>query len=237
MKTDIEQRTFGNAFLRNMEPELFETLRPCMGLREIFPYAGEYNDRRLTLTDLVVFPIDCQVTLVDMYTGADIAWSFPQSVMTTRFLDGVLQSKMIARTQGHVYTAPAVIALRIPRFVEAISGVRLCVLEAALKWQVDKSVRSLKQNVAAFLLSFNGWEVKKSQQEIGDSLNCRRESITDIFNQFEDHGLIERNGRGRLTILDRSGLQRLADADRAWKTPSHHLSAGSAPGVTPTEKV
>jgi Mn-dependent DtxR family transcriptional regulator len=55
----------------------------------------------------------------------------------------------------------------------------------------------------------NSNEVVITQEMIGQLLGVRRESVTQVAGLLQTSGLIER-GRGRITVVDRPGLEERA---------------------------
>lgn len=85
-------------------------------------------------------------------------------------------------------------------FTDRITGLMQLVEEVAF--------RKLDQRLANWLL-LRAPVAEASHQAIADDLGSVREIISRLLKQFEDQGLV-RLGRGRIDILDTSGLSSLA---------------------------
>ncbi|MCO5183075.1 MAG: Crp/Fnr family transcriptional regulator [Anaerolineae bacterium] len=99
------------------------------------------------------------------------------------------------------------------RLVQAL-GERVSTLETRLE---DIAFKSISARLAAELLQLAdeqgaGNTVRGlTHQELAERLGTYRETTTQTLNEFKAEGLIE-IGRKRITILDRSGLQAIADS-------------------------
>ncbi|MCO5206128.1 MAG: Crp/Fnr family transcriptional regulator [Anaerolineae bacterium] len=99
------------------------------------------------------------------------------------------------------------------RLVQAL-GERVSTLETRLE---DIAFKSISARLAAELLQLadeqgDGSTVRGlTHQELAERLGTYRETTTQTLNEFKAEGLIE-IGRKRITILDRSGLQAIADS-------------------------
>lgn len=97
------------------------------------------------------------------------------------------------------------------RFVEAM-GKRLSQVERQLE---EVAFKSIPARLAALLLrlsheSGNGAIVGYTHQSLGEMLGTYRETTTQTLNEFKAAGLID-IGRKRIEILNRAGLERLAE--------------------------
>lgn len=99
------------------------------------------------------------------------------------------------------------------RLVQAL-GERVSTLETRLE---DIAFKSIPARLADELLQLsaeqgNGNTVRGlTHQDLAERLGTYRETTTQTLNEFKADGLIE-IGRKRITILDRSGLQAIANA-------------------------
>ncbi len=98
------------------------------------------------------------------------------------------------------------------RFVEAM-GRRLSQVEKQLE---DIAFKSIPARLAGLLLrlsreSRDGSVVGFTHQTLGEMLGTYRETTTQILNEFKAAGLID-IGRKRIDILDRAGLEQIAEA-------------------------
>lgn len=97
------------------------------------------------------------------------------------------------------------------RFVEAM-GRRLAQVERQLE---EVAFKSIPARLAALLLrlaheSGNMTIVGYTHQSLGEMLGTYRETTTQALNEFKAAGLID-IGRKRIEILDRAGLERIAE--------------------------
>jgi len=97
------------------------------------------------------------------------------------------------------------------RFVEAM-GRRLSQVEKQLE---DIAFKSIPARLAGLLLrlsreSRDGSVVGFTHQALGEMLGTYRETTTQILNEFKAAGLID-IGRKRIDILDRAGLEQIAE--------------------------
>lgn len=97
------------------------------------------------------------------------------------------------------------------RLVEAL-GRRLAQVERQLE---EVAFKSIPARLAALLLrlaheSGNGTIVGYTHQSLGEMLGTYRETTTQVLNEFKAAGLID-IGRKRIEILDRAGLERIAE--------------------------
>jgi len=182
----------------------------------------------MTLTDHVVFPIDCQVAAINLHTYEELAWAGePEGLLTVRFFEGVAPTRLVPRTRGHAYVLPRPIVDRHKGFEAAVMTDQLRAVERALTWQLARQNRPILIDVAAYLLSYNGWEIAKSQFEIGEALGHRRESISETLSTLEKKKLVAHT-RGRVSILTREGLSALVN-------PVQPQQPAAQAALTPTE--
>jgi CRP-like cAMP-binding protein len=131
--------------------------------------------------------------------------------------DGVAPSRVEVRSGGLAYRIP-VSAMR--RESERSFGMyRVTVLYMqALMTQIARSAlctrhHSIRQQLGRWLLVARDQqqsdELAVTQQIIADMLGVRREGVTDAAGKLRDAGLI-RQRRGRITVLDRQGLEECA---------------------------
>lgn len=97
------------------------------------------------------------------------------------------------------------------RLVEAM-GRRLAQVERQLE---EVAFKSIPARLATLLLrlaheSGNGTIVGYTHQSLGEMLGTYRETTTQVLNEFKAAGLID-IGRKRIEILDRAGLERIAE--------------------------
>jgi CRP/FNR family cyclic AMP-dependent transcriptional regulator len=101
------------------------------------------------------------------------------------------------------------VALRI---FEAL-GARLKETEARLE---EIAFKGIPARLASLLLQLADEQGSNTvtgltHQDLGEQIGTYRETTTQTLNTFRDEGLIE-IGRKRITILDREGLQRIAES-------------------------
>lgn len=76
------------------------------------------------------------------------------------------------------------------------------------------AVRNPHVRMAGFLLDrdrrWSGTEIHLKLEEIAASVGLRPETVSRTLRGFEKQGIIRRNGQGRITILDRDGLRKIA---------------------------
>lgn len=78
------------------------------------------------------------------------------------------------------------------------------------------SIRDPRRRLAEYLLvrdrSCTGPEIHLKLEDIASSVGLRPETVSRNIARFDREGLVRRTGRGRLLVLDREGLSRVAEA-------------------------
>lgn len=213
MKSDTSQGALGNRWLRGLGSDAFQAMLPFLSLREVFPRVRGHRSEFIKLTEHVVFPIDCQVALIDCCSYEELSWAGePEGLLTSAYLADVAATELVARTRGHAYVLPHVVVNSRPYLRGLIAAERCPVVERALAWQLARAKRSIRQNVAAYLLTFNGWAFSLTQQEIATALGHRRESVTEVMKGFERAGYVE-HSRAYIDILNRPALVAVRDGE------------------------
>lgn len=105
------------------------------------------------------------------------------------------------------------------RIAEAL-GTRLASVENRL---FDFAFRRVPERLARLLLQLaqphrallsftQRMEVRYTHEELADMIGTTRETVTKLLNEMRSRGLVELQ-RGRITLLDMNGLQRLASGE------------------------
>lgn len=105
------------------------------------------------------------------------------------------------------------------RIAEALAG-RLTSLENRL---IDFAFRRMPERLARLLLQLaqphrsflsraQRMEVRYTHEELADMIGATRETVTKLLNEMRAQNLIEMQ-RGRVTLIDLNGLQRIASGD------------------------
>lgn len=132
--------------------------------------------------------------------------------MHNTFAEATEESVICVMSRGDVerllMTKPKV-ALRIFE----VLGERLREAEARLE---EIAFKGIPARLASLLLQISEQEGTsiisgRTHQDLGEQIGTYRETTTQTLNTFKAEGLID-IGRKRITILDREGLQRIADA-------------------------
>jgi CRP-like cAMP-binding protein len=129
------------------------------------------------------------------------------------------------------------IALRI---AEALAG-RLTHLENRL---IDFAFRRMPERLARLLLQLaqphrnflqrvQRMEVRYTHEELADMIGATRETVTKLLNEMRARNLIELQ-RGRVTLLDMNGLQRIASGEPSGISLEHTLPDSSTHLIPPT---
>ncbi len=98
------------------------------------------------------------------------------------------------------------------RLFEAL-GTRLKETEARLEGIAFRGIPARLASILLRLAAEQGSDtiVGMTHQDLGEQVGTYRETTTQTLNSFKAEGLID-IGRKRITILDREGLQRIADS-------------------------
>jgi CRP-like cAMP-binding protein len=130
---------------------------------------------------------------------------------------GVARSRVEVRSGGLAYRIPVNVMRRESERSFGIYGVTVLYMQA-LMTQIARSAlctrhHSIRQQLCRWLLVARDQqqsdELAVTQQMIADMLGVRREGVTDAAGKLRDTGLI-RQCRGRITVLDRQGLEECA---------------------------
>ena len=168
------------------------------------------------------FPVTGIVALSqELASGAmaDVAVTGSEGVVgVALFLGGgTTSTRAVVRAASHGYRLCAdALAAEFDR-CDALRQVLLryaqVLLTQAVQTAACRGHHSVLQQVCRLLLSVRDRlpcdELVLTQDAIGESLGVRRESITAAAGRLQKDGLI-RYGRGRITIVDRAGLERRA---------------------------
>jgi hypothetical protein len=230
MHEHTSQGSLGNRCLRHLGPTLFERLRPYLLLREFFvherPLAGQ-----------TVFPLTATFALRDPESHGELVHAGePEEALGEWCLHGVGPSELVVRTAGTALVLLTNAASCYGGFTEELTYVRHRTVERALRWQLLVNRLTLRERVAAYLLTFGTDEVALTQQAIADALNHRREGVTETVGQLVHEGYLA-HGRGRLTLLDRARLETLValagTSQPARRRPAHDRYSARLSPVNP----
>ncbi len=121
-----------------------------------------------------------------------------------------------AATDARLYAVPVVAFRRILAEHNAVAMQVMLFLSAEVRRLTDMvedlALHTVRTRVARFLLTHgaaSGAERRWTQQEIAAHIGTVREMVARSLRALADEGLIERR-RGRLLILDRQGLEEIA---------------------------
>jgi len=207
-----------NALLAALPAEVLERLRPnlvpvAMPLGEVIYESGAELKQ-------VYFPAPgCIVSMLYVMTdgsSAEIAVVGDEGMVGIALFmgGGGTPSRALVQSAGQVFQLKAD---ALTREFERHSGLQLLLLRytQALITQMSQTAvcnrhHSLDQQLCRWLLlsldRLPTNELSMTQELIANMLGVRREGVTDAAGKLQDRGLI-RYSRGRITILDRPGLE------------------------------
>ena len=216
----------GNALLRSLSPEDLASVRPH--LEQVELVVGERLYEMGDSVDWVVFP---EVGLLSLITslgsGAEVETSVVGREGGVGFVEalgsGVMHSRLVVQVAGRAYRI-------IPgRYREAF--VLSPGLRRAVHCQIELLLAESRQEVACHTLHpvqarFSRWllecqdlaggvsDLFLKQEFLAVMLGVQRTTVTKVAQRAQAAGLIE-YGRGRVTIVNREGLERSACECRA----------------------
>lgn len=170
----------------------------------------------------VYFPADSIVSLLYVMedgTAAEIAVVGPEGLVgVALFMGGdTTPSRAVVRSAGHAYRLPGKLLQREFSRSGALQHLLLRYTQALLtqmaQTQACNRHHSIDQQLCRWLLQsldrLPGNGMKMTQDQIAGLLGVRREAVTVAAGRLQKAGLIE-YARGRITVLDRSGLEQRA---------------------------
>ena len=125
-----------------------------------------------------------------------------------------MPSRAVVQSAGHAFRIPAQALKRELAQHEAAMGLLLRYTQALITQMAQTAVcnrhHSVDQQLCRFLLlsldRLPGNELVMTQELIAGMLGVRREGVTEAAGRLQHLGLI-RYARGRITVLDRQGLE------------------------------
>ena len=207
-----------NHLLAMLPEEEYERLRA--GLEQVKLSAGDVLCEPHKRSRYVYFPVDSTLSLyypMDHGASAEIALIGNEGMFSIApFLgDATLPYMSMVETAGQAYRLDAKILKREFDRNEQLRHILLLYTQALFTQIAQISVcgrhHSLRQQLCLHLLLLDDRSPSGSfaltQQAVAHMLGVRRESVTKVSSGLREEELIEYR-RGRITVLDRSGLQR-----------------------------
>jgi CRP-like cAMP-binding protein len=215
---NIIPRWPANRLLLALPPDVLDRLQPEL---EHVPCEREQIlvDADTSL-DHIYFPDSGVISVVAVYANGDIIEMANIGREGCSGLQAVFRAKMssvrfLVQIPGSAIKMPAATFTRamdtMPAFRELMFAYVQAFLEQVLVSGACNGAHSLKERLARWLLMMrdrsDGDTLLITQDLLAEMLGVRRPSITNIAEQLERAGLIER-GRRQVTILDRQGLKK-----------------------------
>src|SRR5688572_17998712 len=167
----------------------------------------------------VYFPTSCIVSLLYVLadgSSAEIAVTGNEGLIgVSLFMGGeTTPSRAVVQSAGHAYRLPGKILKEEFTRGDAMQHLLLRYTQALLTQMAQTAVcnrhHSLDQQLCRWLLlsldRLAGNELVMTQELIANMLGVRREGVTEAAGNLQGVGLI-RYSRGRITVLDRRGLE------------------------------
>jgi CRP-like cAMP-binding protein len=128
---------------------------------------------------------------------------------------GSAPGRAVVQSAGHGFRMGALALKREFEGSPSVMHLLLCYTQALIAQMAQTAVcnrhHSLDQQLCRWLLlsldRLSGEELQMTQEQIAHMLGVRREGVTESAQKLQKAGLI-RYARGRITVLDRAGLER-----------------------------
>jgi CRP-like cAMP-binding protein len=167
----------------------------------------------------VYFPTTAIVSLLHVLgngSSAEIAVVGREGVVgIALFMGGAtMPSRAVVQSEGHAYCMKGDLLNHEFNHNPALQHLLMRYIMALLAQMAQTAAcnrhHSVDQQLCRWLLlsldRLSGNELNMTQELIADMLGVRREGVTEAAGKLQDAGLI-RYSRGRLTVLDRTGLE------------------------------
>jgi CRP-like cAMP-binding protein len=209
-----------NHLLAALRAEDYARLLPDLELISM-PLGESVYERGVPMT-CVYFPTTCMVSLLYVMENGDsaeIAVIGNDGVVgVSVFMGGEgMSSRAVVQNAGQCYRLPAQVMKREFALGGSLQYLALRFTQALIAQMVQTGAcnrhHSLEQQFCRWLLltldRLPGNEVTMTQQLIGNMLGVRRAGVTEATGKLEKKGVI-RYASGRITVLDRAKLEKLA---------------------------
>lgn len=206
-----------NSILSALTQQELDFLSPNMKLLKV--KQGDVLFEPGQMPEYYYFPITCSLELsIDLADGGGASTAVIDSIFPIDLsVDGLVDYRATVHRSGQCYRIPAWVfheALRQSNRLlwrllkEAVKISRMTALDS-----VCLRRHSLEQITAKLILmsldESNSTVSDITHQDMANSLGTRRESVTLAIGKLKDRHLIS-TGRGRIKLLDRTGLEQAA---------------------------
>jgi len=229
-----------NELLAALPAADYERLSPNL---ELVPLAlGRAMYESGAQLDYAYFPTDCVVSLLSVTqdgSSAEIAITGHEGMVgIALFMGGeTTSSRAVVQNAGYAYRAPSALIQQEFNRGGALQLQLLRYTQALITQMAQTAVcnrhHSIEQQLCRWLLlsmdRLPTNELVMTQELISNMLGVRREGVTEAAGTLQDAGLI-RYQRGRITLLDRPGLeQRVCECYAVVKRETERLLTYNKP--------
>ena len=220
MRESVEERWQENRLLAALPERDRSRLIPQLEILTLF--ARETVHETGEELNFVYFPLDCIVVLissVEAEATVEVGLIGNEGLVGAPILMGAKHStnQALILTEGKALRLPAAVlrkeAKRSSRMREVILTYANALLAQSAQLAACHRYHTPQARLARLLLMINdrlhNTELRITQELLARLLGTRRATVTQAANQLQDSKLIE-SVRGRITFLDRKGLEKIA---------------------------
>lgn len=220
MRDDSEKRSQENRILASLPDRDLARLLPQLEILTLFAREPVYESGEEI--NFIYFPLDCIVVLissVDTKATVEVGLIGNEGMIGAPILMGAKNStsQVLIVTEGKALRLPAAVlkkeAKRSSRMREVMLNYTNALLAQGAQLAACHRYHTPKARLARLLLMIDdriaSSELHITQDLLAHLLGTRRATVTHAVNQLQDAGLIAAV-RGRITFLDRAGLEKEA---------------------------